>query len=86
MVFLHGLDLRRVRADQGLALGPQALQAVFLLAALFLQTTLLGRQHLNALLHLHDLLVLLLRLRLGTVHGLFQGRQTIGLLLHLRIQ
>ena len=57
-----------------------------MLAALFLQTALLSGQYLNALLHLHDLLVLLLRLRLGTVHGLFQGRQTIGLLLHLRIQ
>lgn len=70
-----------VRQGQGLAVGPQAFVALLQSPGLLFQPALLGRQHLNGLLHLHHRRPLLRGPALGLAHCILQRRQLQLLLL-----
>ena len=72
--------------SQGVAVSQQAIAPLALLAHLLVDAALLGRQHLNLLLHLRHAAALLIGLLLRVAQSVFQRGQLLGLLLHLRFE
>ena len=83
---LHVRQLRRFGNGQRVAIRLQTLTALVLLAHLFVDAALFGRQHLDLLLHLGHAAALAVGLLLGLAQGVFQRRQLLQLLLKLRGQ
>ena len=81
-----GFDARRVGRLQALPFAGQALAPALELARLFLHAAVLGRQHLDLLLHLRHQRTLLVAGRLRGAHGVLEGGQIQRLLLCLRRQ
>ena len=79
-------QLGRLRRSQCLAVGQQPFAPLFLLARLLVDAALLGRQHLDLLLHLHHGATLFGRLLLSLAQGILQIGQLHGLLFDLRRQ